>query len=63
LAQAYANNGDAAKALETVQRGLAFVAPTPPGEKPSEVRKTLEDQLRDIQILIKTGHLPPDFNQ
>jgi non-specific serine/threonine protein kinase/serine/threonine-protein kinase len=63
LAQAYANNGDAAKALETVRRGLAFVAPAAPGQKPSEVRKTLEDELRDIQILIKTGHLPPGFNQ
>lgn len=63
LAQAYANNGDAEKALETVQRGLAFVAPAPAGQKPSEVRKSLEDELRDIRILIKTGHLPPGFNQ
>ncbi len=63
LAQAYANTGDAAKALETVQRGLAFVPPTEPGQKPSEVRKALEDELRDIQILIKTGHLPATFNE
>ena len=63
LAQAYAMNGNAAKALETVQHGLALVAPPPAGQKPSEARRTLEDQLRDIHIWIKTGRLPADFNQ
>ncbi len=63
LAQAYANNGEASKALETVERGLALVPPPPPGAQPSEVRKTLEDQARDIKILIQTGRLPAGFNQ
>jgi serine/threonine protein kinase/tetratricopeptide (TPR) repeat protein len=63
LAQAYANNGDAANALETVRQGLTLAAPAPRGEKPSEVRRTLEGQLRDIQIFIKTGSLPVGFNQ
>jgi tetratricopeptide (TPR) repeat protein len=63
LAQAYAMNGDATHALETVQHGLTLIAPPPPGQKPSEVRKTLEDQLRGIRILIQTGRLPADFNQ
>jgi hypothetical protein len=63
LAQAYANTGDAPKAMETVERGLALVAPAPPGQKPSEVRKALEDEQRDIGILIKTGTLPAGFNQ
>jgi hypothetical protein len=63
LAEAYANNGDAANALATVNRGLLLVPPTPPGQKPSEVRRNLENELRDITILIKTGHLPLGFNQ
>jgi tetratricopeptide (TPR) repeat protein len=63
LAQAYANTGDAPKALATVERGLALVAPSPPGQKPSEVRKALEDEQRDIRILIKTGRLPVRFNE
>jgi serine/threonine protein kinase len=63
LAQAYANTGDAQKALETIQRGLSLVAPAPPGEKPSDTRQTLEDEYRDIKILAQTGHLPPGFNK
>jgi tetratricopeptide (TPR) repeat protein len=63
LAQAYANTGDARKALETIQRALALVAPPPPGQKPSDTRQTLEDELRGIQILLATGHLPNDFNK
>ena len=63
LAQAYANTGDPEKALATVRRGLALVAPPAPGQKPSEVRQALEDDQRDIQILMKTGRLPAGFNQ
>jgi tetratricopeptide (TPR) repeat protein len=63
LAQAYADTGDARKALETIQRALALVAPPPPGQKPSDTRQTLEDELRGIQILLATGHLPKDFNK
>jgi tetratricopeptide (TPR) repeat protein len=63
LAQAYANTGNAQKALETIQRGLSLVAPAPPGQKPSDTRQTLEDEYRDIEILAQTGHLPPGFNK
>jgi tetratricopeptide (TPR) repeat protein len=63
LAQAYANTGDARKALETIQRALALVAPPPPGQKPSDTRQTLEEELRGIQILLATGRLPKDFNK
>jgi tetratricopeptide (TPR) repeat protein len=63
LAMAYANTGDAAKALETVERGLTIVPPPPSGQKPSNVRQNLEEERRDIQILVKTGHLPATFNQ
>jgi len=63
LAMAYANTGDAPKALETVERGLAIVPAAAPGQNPSEARLNLENELRDIKILIKTGKLPPGFNQ
>lgn len=63
LAQAYANNGQPSKALEVIQHGLTIIAPARPGEKPSEARQTLEDELQDVQTLIKTGHLPARFNE
>ncbi len=56
LAMAYANVGEAEKALDTVQRGLAMVPAPPPGQKPSQARENLENELRDIRILIRTGH-------
>jgi hypothetical protein len=63
LAQAYANTGDAPKALETIQRALALVAPPPPGQKASDTRQTLEDELKGIQSLLAGGRLPKDFNE
>jgi hypothetical protein len=39
------------------------VAPPPPGQKPSDTRQTLEEELRGIQILLATGRLPKDFNK
>jgi tetratricopeptide (TPR) repeat protein len=63
LAQAYANTGDGPNALKTIQRGLALVAAPPPGQKPSDTRQTLEDELRGIQMLLATGRLPADFNK
>jgi tetratricopeptide (TPR) repeat protein len=62
LAEAYANVGDTAKALETVKRGLALVPGPAPGQHPSEPRADLEKEQTGIEMLIKTGHLPPDFN-
>ena len=41
--------------------GAWHLCPAPPAEKPSEVHKTLEGQLRDIQILVKTGHLRASY--
>jgi hypothetical protein len=33
-----------------------------PGQHPSEPRVDLEKEQAGIEMLIKTGHLPPDFN-
>jgi tetratricopeptide (TPR) repeat protein len=63
LAMAWANNGQPQKALETVRRGLAMVPGAAPGQRPSAARLNLEQEERDIQTLIRTGHLPPTFNQ
>ena len=63
LPMAYANNGEAAKALDVVERFMTMFPAPPPGQKPSDARQNLENERRDIKILIKTGHLPPGFNQ
>jgi eukaryotic-like serine/threonine-protein kinase len=60
IAQCYEMLGDGSKALETVNRGLATLPPSVPGEKPSRNRLLMEKHLRRIQILIESGHLPKD---
>ncbi len=58
LAQAYENSLDGPRALESIQRFGALLPPTPAGQKPSRARAIYEKHLRQIQYLIKTGHLP-----
>ncbi len=62
LAMAYANTGQAARALETVRRELALVPAPAPGQHASAARMNLEKEEHDIQTLIRTGKLPADFN-
>lgn len=62
LAQAYANIGNGPRAIETVQRALSIVPGPLPGRPPSESRQNLDNELKGIKILIRTGHLPPGFN-
>jgi tetratricopeptide (TPR) repeat protein len=49
VAEAYALNGDKAKAIAAAQRGLALVPPTKPAESPSQLRKWLEDEVKEYQ--------------
>jgi tetratricopeptide (TPR) repeat protein len=49
LAEAYALNNDFAKAIEAAQRGLALTPPAKPGESPSQLRKWLEDEVKQYQ--------------
>lgn len=57
LAQAYENSLDGPRALDALQRFGALLPPAAPGQKPSRARLIYEKHLRQIQYLIKTGHL------
>ncbi|HTQ53925.1 MAG TPA: protein kinase [Bryobacteraceae bacterium] len=47
VAEVYSLNGDKAKAVAAAQRGLAQVPPTKPGAAPSQLRKWLEDEVKE----------------
>lgn len=49
LAEAYALNDDFPKAIAAAQRGLEITPPTKPGEPPSQLRKWLEDEVKEYQ--------------
>jgi tetratricopeptide (TPR) repeat protein len=49
LARAYDRNDDPAHAIETERKALALLPPVAPGAKPSELRTTLESNLRQFQ--------------
>jgi tetratricopeptide (TPR) repeat protein len=49
LAEVWSLNGDNAKAVAAAQRGLALVPPTKPGAPPSQLRKWLEDEVKQYQ--------------
>ncbi len=49
LAEAYALNQNFAKAVEAAQQGLAITPPTKEGESPSQLRKWLEDEVKEYQ--------------
>jgi tetratricopeptide (TPR) repeat protein len=49
LAEAYALNDNLPKASEAAQRGLAITPPAKPGESPSQLRKWLEDEVKEYQ--------------
>jgi tetratricopeptide (TPR) repeat protein len=49
LAEAYGLTNNFSKATEAAQRGLALTPPTKPGESPSQLRKWLEDEVKEYQ--------------
>jgi tetratricopeptide (TPR) repeat protein len=49
LAEAYSLNNDTPKALDAAQRALALMPPTKPGDSPSQLRKWLEDEVKEYQ--------------
>lgn len=55
LAEALFQNGDAPGAVAAIDRLIATLKPTPPGEKPSRVRLALEDSRAKYAAAIKTG--------
>ena len=46
LAEAYALNDNTPKAMEAAERGLALTPPTPAGAPPSQLRKWLEEEVK-----------------
>ena len=49
LAEAYSLNNDTPKALDAAQRALSLMPPTKPGDSPSQLRKWLEDEVKEYQ--------------